>query len=188
VRNQDTPEEKAERLAAAREFQKNNYRTPYLHADSPQVEHFGGSAMCGYTINRDAFEVMTGLRLNPKVYELPSIGQRVIVALTPQSDKYGDIVIPESTANMGNNHGWVVSVGSTCDREMPIPGNPQITHPAELLGLHWYFDLMGGRPLQLGLSDSEFDAPLRVITARDLWLADHRPWNDPWDLERTGDV
>jgi hypothetical protein len=179
-----TPEEKQARLEAAREFQKKNYRIPYITEDMMDTHVDTHGEFGGYSIRQAAFEEMTGIILNPKVWEISPIGQRIIVALSPKADRYGAVILPDTSSADMNNHGWVISVGTTCNTETQIPGGPAITHPAELLGLHWYFDLSGGRVLQLGISDSTFDAPLRVLTIRDLWIVDSAPWNDPWDLER----
>ncbi len=182
-----TPEEKQARLEAAREFQKKNYRIPYCYEGSPLITRHGDPEhpIGGYSMKPEAFEELTGLVVNPKTWDFSAIGQRIMVVMTPELDRYGDHILIPDTANTGApGLGWVVAAGSTCNKEMPIPGVPEVTHPAELIGMHYLLNTAGGQPLQLNLNDSNYDSPARTATPRDLFYIDIAPWRNSYDLER----
>lgn len=162
--------ERAKRLVReAREWMEKNYRVP--------------DSVGGYVMSPEAFTRLTGLEPHPKTYDLTPTGARVLVALDPRPrETSGGLHIPETALNELGNRGWIVAVGPDVMAPSMYPFAPKVEKPEDLLGLHVYFGL-SGNPFRLGLHDTKWDAPLRVMTARDIWLSDHRPWNDPWEMD-----
>ena len=137
----------------------------------------------GHIIDRDLFTQMTGLELHDKVWELEPIGARIHVAIEPNPEEFGGIVIPDQSRQQLGTHGWIMAVGPDAGMEASYPGNLVVSSPRDLLGLYIYAGYAVGQPMRLGIRDDDFYAPMRILTSRDTYFIDTRPWVNPWDIE-----
>jgi len=141
----------------------------------------------GVMADQEALEVVSGLKIHPKVFELEPLGHRMHIILDEIPDEVGGIVLPENIRDKEREGaGWVVACGGLCATAASAnlgSRSMQTIGPENLLYKHVYFGEMIGKSIKLMFTADEWAlvrrdidqyAKVLVLTDGDLWGIDHQ--------------
>ena len=130
-----------------------------------------------WSVQKDLFDQISGLSLDPRILEVRPQGSRLVVMVNPPPEEHGGLILPEKWRDMEREgSGWVVATGPDVGmaRGRAHPGGPNCA-PWALLYKQVIFGAYSGKILRVDFYDRNTKSPYIILNDRDIWAIDLTP-------------